>query len=166
MSHIREIEENYDIREIEEHYDIREIEEHFDYAIHTDTATTFKYIKHKTSEGNINLFRVTKIETGYLRMKGEDWTHYDRNIYVEDVGFGVGQFICKDENGSFQIWDNFESKYVDYLSYDKKSNKDTIEFNFWIRQDSNTNECYKAPNIKSFLEKLSSARNYDIIYLN
>ena len=32
------------IREIKEHFDIREIQEHYDYAIHTDTATTFKYI--------------------------------------------------------------------------------------------------------------------------
>jgi hypothetical protein len=143
---------------------IREIEEHFDYAIHTDTATAFKYIKHKTSEGNINLFRVTKIETGSLT--GEGFTHYIRNIYIEDVGFGIGQFICKDENGLFQIWDNFESMYVDYLSYDKESDEDTIEFNFWIRHDSNTNECYTALNIKSFLERLASARNYDIIYLN
>ena len=31
-----------------------EREEHFDNAIHTDTATTFKYIKHKTSEGIFN----------------------------------------------------------------------------------------------------------------
>ena len=88
---------------------IREIEEHFDYAIHTDTATAFKYIKHKTSEGNINWFRVTKIETGSLT--GEGFTHYIRNIYIEDVGFGIGQFICKDENGLFQIWDNFESMF-------------------------------------------------------
>ena len=36
------------IREIKEHFDIREIQEHFDYAIHTDTATTFKYIKHNS----------------------------------------------------------------------------------------------------------------------
>ncbi len=143
---------------------IREIEDHFDYAIHTDTATAFKYIKHKTSEGNINLFRVTKIETGSLT--GEGFTHYIRNIYIEDVGFGIGQFICKDENGLFQIWDNFESMYVDYLSYDKESDEDTIEFNFWIRHDSNTNECYTVLNIKSFLERLASARNYDIIYLN
>ena len=151
------------IREIEEYFDIREIEEHFDYAIHTDTSTTFKYIKHKTSEGNINLFRVTKIETRSLT--GEGFTHYIRNIYVEDVGFGIGKFICKDENGLFQIWDNFESKYVDYLSYDKETDEDTIEFNFWIRHDSNTNECYTAPNIKSFLERLVSARNYDIMIL-
>ena len=143
---------------------IREIEEHFDYAIHTDTATAFKYIKHKTSEGNINYFRVTKIETGSLT--GEGWTDYIKNIYVEDVGFCEGQFICKDENGLFQIWDNIESHYIDYLSYDKESDEDTIEFNFWIRKDSNTNECYKAPNIKSFLERLATANNYDIIYLN
>ena len=123
-----------------------------------------KYIKYKTSEGTINWFRVTKIETGSLT--GEGFTHYIRNIYVEDVGFSQGQFICKDENGLFQIWDNIEYKYVDYLSYDKESDEDTIEFNFLIRQGSNTNECYKAPNIKSFLERLASARNYDIIYLN
>ena len=73
------------IKNIKKNKDISEIEEHFDYAIHTDTATAFKYIKHKTSESNINYFRVTKIETGYLRMEGEDWIHYDRNIYVEDV---------------------------------------------------------------------------------
>ena len=37
------------MKNIKKNKDIREIEENFDYAIHTDTATTFKYIKHKTS---------------------------------------------------------------------------------------------------------------------
>jgi hypothetical protein len=55
---------------------------------------------------------------------------------------------------------------VDYLSYNKETDDDTIEYKFWIKQDSNTDECYKAPNIKSFLKRLASARNYDIMYLN
>lgn len=125
----------------------------------------FKYIQHETSEGKINYFRVTKIQNGSLT-SGKGWTHYMRDIYVEIVNFSEGQFFCKDENGLFQIWDNIECRYVDYLSYDKNSDEDTIELNFWIKRDSNTTDCYKAPNIKSFLEKLASARNYDIMYLN
>jgi len=139
--------------------DNSEIEE-----IQYNTETAFKYIEHKTSEGTIDWFRITEIVTGSL--EGEGFTHYFRNIYVEKCNFSEGRFICKDENGLFQIWDNIECKYVDYLSYDKKSDDDTIEYNFWIKQDSNTNECYKAPNIKSFLEKLALARNYNIMYLN
>ncbi len=123
-------------------------------------SNTFKYIQHKTSEGTINWFRVTKIETGSLT--GEGFTDYIRNIYVEKCNFSEGQFICKDENGSFQIWDNIESRYIDYLSYDKKTDEDTIELNFWIRQDHNTNEKYIAPNIESFLGKLALERG--IIY--
>ena len=88
------------------------------------------------------------------------------NLYIFSHLHRAFRAYDKDENGLFQIWDNFESNYVDYLSYDKKSDKDTIEFNFWIKQNSNTNERYTAPNIKSFLERLASARNYDIIYLN
>lgn len=132
---------------------------------HHNTETAFKYIEHKTSEGKINYFRVTKIQTGSLT-SGKGFTHYFRNIYVEKCNFSEGRFICKDENGLFQIWDNIECRYVDYLSYDKASDDDTIEYNFWIKQDSNTNECYKAPNIKSFLEILASEKNYDIMYLN
>ena len=125
----------------------------------------FKYIQHETSEGKINYFRVTKIQTGSLT-SGEGWTDYIRDIYVEKCNFSEGQFICKDENGLFQIWDNIECKYVDYLSYDKESDDDTIEYNFWIKHDSNTFDRYKAPNIKSFLEILASEKNYDIMYLN
>lgn len=132
---------------------------------HHNTETAFKYIEHKTSEGKINYFRVTKIQTGSLT-SGEGWTDYIRDIYVEKCNFSEGQFICKDENGLFQIWDNIECKYVDYLSYDKESDDDTIEYNFWIKHDSNTIDRYKAPNIKSFLEILASEKNYDIMYLN
>jgi len=113
----------------------------------------FKYIQHETSEGKINYFRVTKIQTGSLT-SGEGWTHYMRDIYVEIVNFSEGQFFCKDENGLFQIWDNIECRYVDYLSYDKNSDEDTIELNFWIKRDNNTDEKYVAPNIESFLEML------------
>lgn len=129
-----------------------------------NTETTFKYIQHKTSEGTINWFRITKIETGSFIF--EDFTHYFRYIYVEKCNFSEGQFICKDKNGLFQIWDNIECKYVDYLSCDKESDEDTFEILFYIKKDLDTTECYKAPNIKSFLEKLASARNYDIINLN
>ncbi len=113
----------------------------------------FKYIKHETSEGKIYYFHVTKIQTGSLT-SGEGWTHYMRDIYVEIVNFSEGQFFCKDENGLFQIWDNIECRYVDYLSYDKNSDEDTIELNFWIKRDNDTDEKYVAPNIESFLEML------------
>jgi len=117
----------------------------------------FKYIQHKTSEGKINTFRVTKIQTRSLT-SGEGWTHYFRDIYVKIVDFSEGQFFCKDENGLFQIWDNIECRYVDYLSYDKNSDEDTIELNFWIKRDNDTDEKYVAPNIESFLEMLASRK--------
>lgn len=115
----------------------------------------FKYIQHKTSEGYIYYFHVTKIQTGSLT-SGEGWTHYMRDIYLEIVNFSEGQFFCKDENGLFQIWDNIECRYVDYLSYDKNSDKDTIELNFWIKRDNDTDEKYVAPNIESFLKMLET----------
>lgn len=115
----------------------------------------FKYIQHETSEGKINYLRVTKIQTGSLT-SGEGWTHYMRDIYVEIVNFSEGQFFCKDENGLFQIWDNIECRYVDYLSYDKNSDEDIIELNFWIKRDNDTDEKYVAPNIESFLEMLET----------
>jgi hypothetical protein len=73
---------------------------------HHNTKTAFKYIEHKTSEGTIDLFRITKIETG--NFEGEGFTDYIRNIYVEKCNFREGQFICKDKNGLFQIWDNIK----------------------------------------------------------
>jgi len=120
----------------------------------TEEPFGFKYIQHETSEGKINYFRVTKIQTGSLT-SGEGWTHYMRDIYVEIVNFSEGQFFCKDENGLFQIWDNIECRYVDYLSYDKNSDEDAIELNFWIKRDNDTDEKYVAPNIESFLEMLA-----------
>lgn len=124
---------------------------------HHNTETAFKYIEHKTSEGKINYFRVTKIQTGSLT-SGEGWTDYIRDIYVEIVNFSEGQFFCKDENGLFQIWDNIECRYVDYLSYDKNSDEDTIELNFWIKRDNDTDDKYVAPNIETFLEMLESRK--------
>lgn len=106
---------------------------------------------------------MTAIETGSLKCS-KSWTDYMRNIYVENVDIGKGQFICQDENGLFQIWDNIKCCYVDYLGYDKKTDKDRLELFFWIN-----NEKYSKPNIgitiKMFLETLVSKRGYNIINL-
>ena len=105
------------------------------------------------------------METGSLKCSSESWTDYMRNIYVNNSNFGEGQFICKDKNGLFQIYDNIKCCYVDYLGYDKETDEDRLELYFWIN-----NEKYSKHNIgitiKMFLETLVSKRGYNIINLN
>jgi hypothetical protein len=124
-----------------------------------ENSYQFKYVTHKTLEGNIKYFRVTAIETGSLKCSSESWMDYMRNIYVENVDIGEGQFICQDENGLFQIWDNIKCCYVDYLGYDKETDKDRLELYFWINKEK-----YSKPNIgitiKMFLETLVLKRDY------